>query len=503
MLKKIGILSLIIIFAGYYTPVMAVENQKVLNLSLENCIELAIKNNLDLKIERITPEMKKLDLRRIYDEFGFSLSFNPAIQNNIRPTSNSFISGASVLNEFSQSYDFSAKKKLLTNGQISLDFQNGIVNTNSTRVDFNPSITPRFSVNFQQPLLKDALNGFRRISIGNNDTLASKLRLKSKAIDLISQTEQSYWELVLNKEKLKVLENSLNLTKELLKINKEKERVGSLAKIEVLTTEANLAAQEENLLQQKRILSQSEDFLKKLINPSNSPEEWDILIKTSDIPEINKINVNFNDVYDKALKNRADFQAILIDEKNLGIQTEIAMQNRLPSLNFNGSFGLTSLDKEYFNALQNLFSFKTYTWNIGLNLEIPVTGNSGETIYQQALLNQGKQRLTIDSFIQTLINDVRSSVRDIEINRKRMEANALSKNLMNEQVKAKMEKFALGLSTNYDVLQSQRDFAQTSLNEVNSRIDYIKSLIYLGKIEGLTLEKHKIIWDDGSEKKAE
>ena len=199
-------LSLILI-----TPAKAADEQKTITLSIEDCIEIALKNNLDLKIESFTPRIKQLDLQKIYDEFGLSLGFSPNIQNNIRPTSSSFISGGAVLNEFSQNYNFSAKKKFATDGQLSLEFQNSILNTNSTRVDFNPSITPRLALNFQQPVLKNAFNSYRRISIGKNDTSASNLRLKAKAMDIVSLTEQNYWNLALNNERLKVLPTSLNL----------------------------------------------------------------------------------------------------------------------------------------------------------------------------------------------------------------------------------------------------------------------------------------------------
>ena len=73
---------------------MAVEPQKVVNLSIQEAIEFALKNNLDLKIESFTPEIRQLDLQKIYDEFGFVVGFKPNLSNNVRATSNSFLTGA-------------------------------------------------------------------------------------------------------------------------------------------------------------------------------------------------------------------------------------------------------------------------------------------------------------------------------------------------------------------------------------------------------------------------
>lgn len=471
-------------------------NKKAVNLSIEECVEIALKNNLDLKIERFNPESKQLDLQRIYDEFGFLVGFKPSLQNNVSLTSNSFLTGNTVSRVFNQSYDLYASQNLMTNGALTLDFQNVINNTNSTRVDINPAISPSLTLSFTQPVLRNALNGFRRVSMGKNDTLASNLRLKAKAIDIVSQTRTAYWNLVLSRENLKVLESSLNLTRDLLKINKEKEKAGVIAKLEVLSTEAAIAASEESLLQGKRNLGQSEDALKKLLNPSGSDIDWDITINTPDIPEIKKVDISFSESFNRSLNNRPDYQAILADKNSINIQAEIANQNRLPDLTFNGSVGLNSLDKDYFNALGKLFSLQTYSWNIGLNLAIPVIGNVYEIDYKQALLNKKKQDVTIDNFKQALINQVRNSIRNVEINEERVEANKLSKKLMNEQVKAETEKFNLGMSTNYQVMLLQRDLQSASLNEVNARVDYLKSLDDLSMVEGVSLEKNKIIWDN-------
>ena len=314
-------------------------------------------------------------------------------------------------------------------------------------------------------------------------------------MDIVSLTEQNYWNLVLNKERLKVLQNSLNLAKDLLKINKEKEKAGILARIEVLSTEATIASREESLLQGKRALGQSEDALKRILNPSGSVIDWNMSLNTSGIPGITKENLSFQDSYSKSLNNRPDFQATLIDDETLKLQADIAKQNSLPDLTFNGSFGLNSLDKNYLNAVGSLLSLKTYSWNVGLNLEIPVAGNVNETGYKQLLLSQERQKIMIENFKQAIINDIRTSIRDVEINEQRAEANKRSKELMNEQVKAETEKFKLGLSTNFQVMQFQKALEDTSLNEVNARIDYLKSLSNLSKAEGTILEKNKIIWD--------
>lgn len=493
MLKKSAIsIFLIMLFSA---QAMAEEKQKTIDLSMQETIAIALKNNLDLKISSYTPELKMLDLQKIYDEFGISVGFRPNLQNNLRPTSNSFISGGAVLNEFNQSYDFYANKKFMSNGELTLNFQNSVSNTNSTRVDLNPAITPRLSLNFDQPLLRNAFNGYRRVEIGKNESEASELRLKSQALELVNQVQQAYWNLVLNREKLKVLENSLKLAKDLLEINQEKEKAGLISKMDVLATEASIASKEEGLLQGKKALEESQDSLKKLLNPDSDALDWYITVNPTENTVITKLNPDFEKSYQTSLEKRPDYQAALIDSKSLEIQKNIASQNRLPELSLNGSAGITSLDKDYLNSLQSLLTFKNYSWNLGLNVAIPVVGNVYETEYKQSLINQKKQQDIIKNLQQQITNDLRNSIRNIQINARRVDANRISQELVREQVKAETEKLGLGLSTNFQVLQFQEDLQEASLNEVNARIDYLKSLNNFSRVKGTNLEENNIIWD--------
>lgn len=489
LLFKISVISLFLLSKEVKA------NDSDLLLNIDDCIELAIKNNLDLKIESFNPEIKKLDLKKIYDEFGLSLGMKPNLQNNIRPTSNPFIAGGNVLNEFTQNYDFYIKQKLLTNGEISLDFQNTIFNTSSTRAEINPANTPKLGISFQQPLLKNLFIGYKRINISENENISSNFRLKSKVIDLIFNTQNAYWDLVLSYERMQVLKESLKLAEELYNINKEKEKQGIISKIEVLNAKANISSLEEVFIQSKKIIEENEDKLKNLIISNNTNNDWSKKIKLLTGIEITKNTNIFDEIYNNALNNRPDYKIALTDEKILEIQSEIAKQNTLPNLNMTGGFGLNSLDKDYLTSTKKMFSFQTYSWNLGLNLEFPVVGNVAETEYKQILINYEKQKTITENLKRNIFNELRTQLRNVETNYQRINSNASYKNLLSEQVKAELEKLKLGLSTNFQVMQIQKDLKEASLNEITSKIDYIKSVNALVKAQGLSIEKNKIIWD--------
>jgi outer membrane protein TolC len=81
---------------------------------------------------------------------------------------------------------------------------------------------------------------------------------------------------------------------------------------------------------------------------------------------------------------------------------------------------------------------------------------------------------------------------DLETNAKIVEANRISKELAEQKLMAEQKKLAVGLSTNYLVLQYQRDYSNALIAELQALINYNLALSRVNKVLGTTLEKHHI-----------
>ncbi|RYY00513.1 TolC family protein, partial [bacterium] len=393
MIKKIVCAALLpIIFS---TNVNA-EEVKELKLTLQNSIEMALKSNLDLAVEEYNPEIQRLNVQKIRDEFGLYLGLAPQLRNNVSPTSNSFISGGALIEQFTQNYGLYLKKRFAAGGELSFNFDNAISSTNSNRVDFNPAFAPGLSLSFTQPILRNAFNGSRRIMIGENQTKSSEMTLKTRIISTIYQTKAAYWDVVAAKLRLDVLLKSLSFSEDLLKVNQERLKAGFASKVDIINAETVIATRQESVYQIRKDLGDAEDRLKRLINPDEKLfPNWRFNITATDSPVIPKVAVDTDKSFETAI-NRPDYQISLIDQQNIEIQKEINNQNRLPTLNLTSSAGLQSLDRNYFSALGNLFGLKGYFWNVGLAFEVPIQGNVGETEFRQSLLNEKRQEVVLD-----------------------------------------------------------------------------------------------------------
>ncbi len=473
---------------------------KPVTLSLQAAIEQALKANLNLQVERLNPEITALELQRQRANYGLRAGAQALANQNVSPSNNSFISGGSILNQVRQNYNLFLEQDLATGGDLRIGLDNAIVNTNSTQADLNPAFTPRFSLSMNHPLLRNTFNGLRELDLRENAVVGASWTLKDQAIDTVAQVQNAYWDLVLYRERLRVLSQSLAILEDLLNMNQEKQKAGFLSRIDVLQTEARIASSRAGLLDARRNLENTEDRLKQLLNPKAEASfvAWDSELLPIDQPEFKAYATAVEASYQTALQKRPDYQNLLLDLANRQLQTEIAAQNRLPLLNVQGSSGLESLDGSYPNALGKLFSLQTYFWSLGLNFEIPVIGNPYEAAYQQARLQQEQSQLRIDNRRQQIFREIRQAVRNVDLAAQQVAATGLAKQLSEEQLKAQTEKLNLGLTTNFQVLQFQSDFQSASLSEVNAVIAYIQAINQLQQSEGSLLDLLNLNWEQAS-----
>lgn len=463
-------------------------------LSLQACIEQALKANPTLQAQRLQPRISQLERERLLASFGLVAGAETRLNQNVSPSNLSFIEGAAILNQVRQNYNLFLNQDLASGGSLRLGFDNSILDTNSARADLNPAFTPRLALNISHPLLRNTFNGLRELEIRFNDQTAAEWQYKDQAIQTVAEVQDAYWSLVLFRERLQVLEQSLGILENLLEMNREKEKAGFMSRIDVLQTEATIAARRASLLDARRNLENTEDRLKQLLNPQRADLDgeafiaWDAELVPSDQPVFELRSVALQQSLQAALDARPDYHMAQLALANSRLREEISGQNRLPELNFQGSSGLESLSDNYTQALGELFSLRTYFWSVGLSFELPVIGNPFEAAYAQAQVQREQQSQRLLALEQQMLRELRQAVRNVEMTGMQVEATRLAKRLAEEQLKAQTEKLNLGLTTNFQVLQFQSDFESASLAEVNAIVAYIQAVNQLQQAEGTLIE---------------
>ncbi|MGC8793516.1 MAG: TolC family protein, partial [Bryobacteraceae bacterium] len=361
------------------------------------------------------------------------------------PQTNSFTTGTNALIIRNDVANFGIQKGFLTGGTISFGWNNSRVETNAGRSDFNPSTTASFSLSIQQPLLRGfglAVNN-RNIRIAKNNRRVSDLAFRQQVITTVSAIISAYWDLVSFNENVRVKQQALALAEKLYEDNKKQVEIGTLAPIEVVRAEAEVASSRQALVQAETQLLQQETLIKNALSRTGvaSPLIADARIVPTDritVPPTEAISP-VQDLIEAALKNRPDVAQIELQIENTRIGLKGSRNNLLPQLDVVADFRNNALVGQinklpipaipgtsigpqprnpaavdpffiggYGKALSQLFARNFPDYGIGFQLTVPLRNRSAQAdmIVDQLTLRQQELRR------QALLNQVRVDVRN-------------------------------------------------------------------------------------------
>lgn len=511
MFKRQRIILLVLIFASISVS-LAQQNQQ--SLSLEDCITKAMRNNLGVAVEVFNPEIADTSVLKAIEKFLPSLSFEYGIQRTKAP-SFSWIDAAGSVNTQYDNYSAQITQSLPTGGEFAVTLEGYKTESNRKFLTINPRYGSQLLFLFSQPLLKDF--GFKisrkEIIVAKYNREISENQLITVLLDTVYNVEEAYWNLVFNVENLRVIKQSLKLAQDLLVKNKREVEVGTLAPIEILTAQAEVATREADILQAEALVRNSEDLLKTIINLDREGKAAEVNIVPSDSPVYEKKDVSLEESLMVAIEKRPDLASSRIDLKNKDIELTYAKNQLLPDLKFQAAYwspGVSGTQILYLDdnplsdvvigsiegrssaALTDVFGFKYNNWGVGFTLNIPINSFLTRADHARAQASLEQAMVGLKNKEQQIFLEIKNVVRAVQTDYKRVQAYKLARELAEKKLDAEEKKLKVGLTTNYVVLQHQRDLADAKSAELRAIIDYNLSLARLDKTLGTTLEKKNI-----------
>jgi outer membrane protein len=349
-----------------------------IELSLQDAIELALQNSLDIEVARYNVWYADTDLLRTAAggsgrgtsgaTYGSSsanlpfLSFDPtvtgtvSIDSQLVPINNPFISGTGTSTTASVSglpvhtdqYNFGVSEGFSPGTTVSLNWNNTRSSSGSAFNSFNPSVTSALYIGFSQPLL----NGFgtfvnrRNIMIAKNNRKIADLAFTQQAITTITNAITAYWELVYARANVKVQEQAVTVSTKLFNDNKKQLEIGTLAPLDVTRAEAQLATDQQNLIVSRTVQLQDEQILRNAISKDPRAANFaNVEIIPTDKPTPPAIveAANFEDAVKEAFTKRPDLQEEEINLTNAGIDAKANKKALLPVATLNARYGSQGL----------------------------------------------------------------------------------------------------------------------------------------------------------------
>jgi outer membrane protein TolC len=510
--KTLGVLLIFVLAA--FLP--AQQQESSINLSLEDCIVKAMKYNLGVAIEVLTPENSQYALGAANEKFLPSLAFNFFLRDE-QQASYSFLEAADTLLTKQNQYNIDVTQEIPFGGNFTLSLDNSKYDTNRTGTTINPSYRSTLRFDFTQPLLRNfGYNLSRReIIVAKNNLNISEKDLLRSLQDTIYSVEEAYWGLVASIENLKVRQQSLKLAQDFLERQKRAVEVGTEAPIEILSAQSEVATREADILAAEADVKNSEDRLRVILNLMAEDPNFEFSrIIPQEMPEFEKKEISLEQAFVTALQNRPDLESTRISLKNSEINLSYANNQQLPGLNLSASYwspGVSGTQIIYqqtpenpfgekvgeipggiSDAFKDVFGFRYTNWSVRLTLDLPLNTIVSRASLAQAQVDFQQATLRLKQQEQNIYLEIKQAVRAVETNYRRVEAYKIARELRQRQMDAEEEKLKVGLTTPYFVLQYQRDLATAQTTELQAIIDYNLSLANLSRAMGISLDEKNI-----------
>jgi len=257
----------------------------------------------------------------------------------------------------------------------------------------------------------------------------------------------------------------------------------------------------------------SEDLLKTLMNlQAENPLAVSLHILPSDSPSVAEPDIDLDAALREAYENRPDLRAsrIGLDTSQFILKytrNQLAPDLRLQAAVWSPGISGTQILYQDGNALSGVIigvvpaggsqalkdalDFRYKNWSLGLSLNIPLSTVFSRASVAQANLALEQAQLRMKNQEQQIFLEIRTGVRTVETNYLRIQAYRVARENAAKKLEAEEEKFKVGLSTNYFILQYQRDLATAMTMELKSIVDYNISLAALFRAQGKGLEMER------------
>ncbi len=320
----------------------AAQDTQDMRLSLRETIDMALENNLDIVVSRLNTQIQG---ENIGAARGALKPFLLADLNNLdsRTPANNQLVGAAALRQKVNVYNITWMQELSLGTNYNITFENRRLSTNSVFSSFNPLFDAAVSAQIAQPLLRNlGLNpNKQRIVVAQNGERFARFQFESRVMDVVRDVEIAYWDLVQAIRGLEVAEKSLELAQDLRRNNRIQVEVGTMAPIDVLQADAEVAAREESVILTIQAIQNTEDLLKRLINDPSSEKFWQTTVIPVDQPSDAEVEIDVDASVQTALQRRPELDQSRTELDTRGYNVRHTRNQSRPQGDIGGSLACT------------------------------------------------------------------------------------------------------------------------------------------------------------------
>ncbi len=480
-----------------------------LQLSLKDITKLALQNNLDIAISDTNEGLYQQRIIQAYGPYDPVVTARLGVQSN--RSANTNLATASTQASYNQTdfanWNFGYSQAIKTGGTITANWNSSRSDNNQAFSLFTPQYNAGLGVSFTQPLWRnfrlDQTRG--NIMLVNLDLQINDSKFKQKVVETIANIQGQYWDLVAAIRDYDIKRESVKLAQITLRDNRKKVEIGTLAPIGVTEAQATMAQREVDLISSEERILNVENSLRALISNDRNAEIWHKVVVPTETPDFKEYRIDLGTAIDTALKNRPELEQLDISLRQSDINLNMSENMRKWQFDLVGSFGSTGVagPQSYKDGIETIppelvggigTAYKTIftggfvNWQVAFQVQIPLKNRNVEAQLAQYRISKRQQLMQRKGTELTVQVDIRNAVQSLETNRKQVETAKVARQLAAEQLDGEEKRFQAGLSENFRVLDRQSGLSQAQFVELQSLINYKKSIITLQRAMYTLLE---------------
>ncbi|HEX3703869.1 MAG TPA: TolC family protein [Vicinamibacterales bacterium] len=398
-------------------------------------------------------------------------------------------------------------------GSYQVSLNNNRQTTTSLNTLYNPTFNASWSGSYTQPLLRgfsiDATRQQLAVTKVNRDI--SDVQLRSTITNTLSNVRNAYWDYVFAVQSVDVAQQSVDLAEQLVKDNQTRVEVGTMAPIDVVQAQSQAATQRQNLVAAQATRRTAELALKRLIVGGTADPFWNSSIDPVDRPDFHPESVDIDAAVRRGLAERTDLDVARKEVQANAVTVKYLKNQLLPQADFVGTYGLVGIGGSqlvfpegatgvnrvpipgltipggYGDALSTLFNSNYPRWTAQVNISYPLGLSSQEASAARARVQLSQVEAQLKQIELQVATDITNAAVTVQSNVERVQAAQVARDLAQQTMAAEQSKFEVGMSTNYNVILTQRDLATAQNNELQAVLAYRKSLVELERLQQTTL----------------
>jgi len=489
-------------------------SESVRRLSMDEAVKLALEQNLGIRIQRLDPQISDVGVMQARSFWAPNLTSTFSRNAQTQQPTNALAGGATNILNANVQTNLGMNQFLPWGGSYSATWNSSRATSTSNFAGFSPQLGSNLNFQYSQPLLRNfEIDQIRQqVQTSKKARDLSDIQLVGVVTGTLRSVKNAYWDLVYAISNLKAQQQSLTLSQQSLKDNQKRVEIGTMAPIDIVQAQAEVASNEQGVIIAEAQIKQAQDNLRALILDPGTADFWNIAFEPTDTASFSEQAIDIDAAVRSALDKRSDLRSAKNSLEQSDINIKYYRNQVRPDVNANvqyittaaGGAQLSQVDlaaaaagaainrsvigeRSFGSVLGDVLQNQYPNWTVGVSIGYPLGASTAHANLARVKLQYDEAQIQLKSLQLQVATQVRAVGRSVQTNQKRVQSARASRELQEKKLEAEEKKLAAGMSTTFFVFQAQRDLSNARVAEIQAISDYNKSLVDFEAVQQVPL----------------